>query len=389
MCAWFQPKKKSQPRPPSSGRPGSRTRSSAHRLGSSPGHASRQQLGALAKNPLPPLGQTLNQSASGSQNPEPPSGRSTANSLFSLANSAANGAETPSDVVTPMPARRIGLETLESAKLRRPLSSVKEDSSAMHLANKSLDPKKVSNNSGSGNISKDNGSSVSDKLVDKNKKPEARNPPPPASALQETVAPTSSSTDSPQLKTKLSHPLSNSSQIKDSSDESSPATETRTMELPASWLNTAHTSYSSRKRDTVSHPISLRPPASSSKGLERILDHGGYESALGRPPTSASSRRGKDLALENLVRPPTSKYNLDRKQGLMLESLSQSEARGLLRQASIERLGSSKLANFVRSASKSRASYHLGSANPVEGSRVSTPEGRLVVSLKIFVNPNR
>ncbi len=77
--------------------------------------------------------------------------------------------------------------------------------------------------------------------------------------------------------------------------------------------------------------------------------------------------------------PSSSKYGLDRKQSILLESLSSQEARGLLRQASLERLGSSKIPNFVTSASKSnrsQAGFPLN--NPEE--RMRTPESRLVSS---------
>ncbi len=75
--------------------------------------------------------------------------------------------------------------------------------------------------------------------------------------------------------------------------------------------------------------------------------------------------------------PSSSKYGLDRKQSILLESLSSQEARGLLRQASLERLGSSKIPSFVTSASKSnrsQAGFPLN--NPEE--RMRTPESRLV-----------
>lgn len=51
---------------------------------------------------------------------------------------------------------------------------------------------------------------------------------------------------------------------------------------------------------------------------------------------------------------------------------------GLLRQASLEKIGSSRIGNFVSSGSKSRLSnYGLGSSGLQDG-RITTPEGRLV-----------
>ncbi|XP_064638407.1 AN1-type zinc finger protein 4-like [Lineus longissimus] len=139
---------------------------------------------------------------------------------------------------------------------------------------------------------------------------------------------------------------------------------------------------SARKKDVTLETLkeTLKPPPSTK--FERKKDFG-YD-PIG--PTTSSSR--KEVTLESLKesfgRPTTSsKYaNKERKKEFMIESLSSEEARamsGLLRQASIERLGSSKIGNFVSgSASKSRlGGYPIGGAGIKEG-RVPTPEGRLM-----------
>lgn len=92
------------------------------------------------------------------------------------------------------------------------------------------------------------------------------------------------------------------------------------------------------------------------------------------------------LVLDNLrdtfMRPTTSsRYSgRERRKEFALESLSSSEARamsGILRQASIEKIGSSHIGNFVSSASKSRLSnYSLSNAH--QDGRIPTPETRLV-----------
>ena len=57
---------------------------------------------------------------------------------------------------------------------------------------------------------------------------------------------------------------------------------------------------------------------------------------------------------------------------------------GLLRQASLEKIGSSRIGNFVPSGSKSRLSnYAFGSPALGEG-RIASPDGRLLVSSNIW-----
>jgi hypothetical protein len=145
---------------------------------------------------------------------------------------------------------------------------------------------------------------------------------------------------------------------------------------------------SSRLKDVTLETLkeTLIPPPSTK--FEHKKDFG-YDS-MG--PTASSSHR--EVTIESLKesfgRPTTSsnKYaNKERKKEFMIESLSSEEARamsGLLRQASIERLGSSKIGNFVNSsASKSRlGGYPIGGAGIKEG-RIPTPEGRLMVSYSV------
>lgn len=117
-------------------------------------------------------------------------------------------------------------------------------------------------------------------------------------------------------------------------------------------------------------------PASFSP-VKRVSSRGG-EQVLSQDESGARLEAGKELT----PRPPTtSKYSsgVERQKGLVLESLSQQEARGLLRQASLERLGSSNISSFVTSASKAK-----GFTFKDQG-RVATPEGRLLVSICSFL----
>lgn len=134
---------------------------------------------------------------------------------------------------------------------------------------------------------------------------------------------------------------------------------------------------------------SLRPPTSSKtkqklKGGDLTIES--LKEVLGRPTTSS-----RDLTLESLQetfgRPTTSsRYKgLERRKEITLESLSTSEARamsGLLRQASLEKIGSSRIgniSNFVPSGSKSRLSNYTFGSSALPDGRITTPEGRLVV----------
>lgn len=115
---------------------------------------------------------------------------------------------------------------------------------------------------------------------------------------------------------------------------------------------------------------SLRPP-NSSKGKSRVkTDYTLFDSL--RETLGASSSMSRHSSLE-------------KRKEFTLESLSTSEARamsGLLRQASLEKVGSSRIGNVtVTSASRNRVTgnYMLGNSTFPDG-RITTPEGRLVVS---------
>ncbi|OWF37826.1 AN1-type zinc finger protein 4-like [Mizuhopecten yessoensis] len=147
---------------------------------------------------------------------------------------------------------------------------------------------------------------------------------------------------------------------------------------------------SSKMKDLAmeSFKDSLRPPTSSKnkqklKGGDLTIES--LKEVLGRPTTSS-----RDLTLESLQetfgRPTTSsRYKgLERRKEITLESLSTSEARamsGLLRQASLEKIGSSRIGNignFVPSGSKSRLSNYTFGSPALPDGRITTPEGRLV-----------
>ncbi|XP_033756479.1 AN1-type zinc finger protein 4-like [Pecten maximus] len=147
---------------------------------------------------------------------------------------------------------------------------------------------------------------------------------------------------------------------------------------------------SSKMKDLAleSFKDSLRPPTSSKnkqklKGSDLTIES--LKEVLGRPTTSS-----RDVTLESLQetfgRPTTSsRYKgLERRKEITLESLSTSEARamsGLLRQASLEKIGSSRIGNignFVPSGSKSRLSNYTFGSPALPDGRMTTPEGRLV-----------
>lgn len=139
---------------------------------------------------------------------------------------------------------------------------------------------------------------------------------------------------------------------------------------------------SSSKKDYGSDNSKETNKPSTSKAkqlLKNDLTIENLKEVLGRPNTSS-----RDLMLESLQetfgRPTTSsRYKgLERRKEFTLESLSTSEARamsGLLRQASLEKIGSSRIGNFT--GSKSRlGNYNIGPS--VQDGRITTPEGRLV-----------
>lgn len=142
----------------------------------------------------------------------------------------------------------------------------------------------------------------------------------------------------------------------------------------------------SSKKESTSESVKETAKSSASSKAKQLLKNDltieNIKEVLGRPNTSS-----RDIMLESLQetlgRPPTttSRYKgLERRKEFTLESLSSSEARamsGLLRQASLEKIGSSRIGNFT--GSKSRlGNYSIGPS--VQDGRITTPEGRLVVS---------
>lgn len=123
--------------------------------------------------------------------------------------------------------------------------------------------------------------------------------------------------------------------------------------------------------------------ASGDKGDTGILETLGE--VLKRSPLSAR----KEVALgSGFSRPMTSArfHGLDRRKEFALESLSTGEARtmsGILRQASIEKLGTSHISSIVSSASKSRLSSYC-----IQEARIPTPESRMSARLQ-RVSANR
>ena len=114
-------------------------------------------------------------------------------------------------------------------------------------------------------------------------------------------------------------------------------------------------------------------PSATQKGLERLLESHNCDAAgPGRPTTSSHRELTLEALKESLARPTTTstRYtSAERKQGVILESMHPSEVRAM----------SGMLSNLVRSASRSRG-YTLSSSGLKELGRISTPEGRLMVS---------
>ncbi|KAK7507731.1 hypothetical protein BaRGS_00000696 [Batillaria attramentaria] len=124
--------------------------------------------------------------------------------------------------------------------------------------------------------------------------------------------------------------------------------------------------------------------ASGDKAEAGILETLGE--VLKRSPLSAR----KEMTVgSGFSRPTTSArfHGLDRRKEFALESLSTGEARtmsGILRQASIEKLGSSHIGSIVSSASKSRLGSYC-----IQEARIPTPESRLVSARLQRVSANR
>ena len=138
-----------------------------------------------------------------------------------------------------------------------------------------------------------------------------------------------------------------------------PVTSSRKHETPS--LQTVKESQPLLNADTTTSNLKRFNSVPNERSSSR---HGGKisptykDSSLGRPTTSSRHKQG---------------------QGLLLESLTSQEARGMLRQTSLERLGSSKIPSYVQSASKSRSGYTYN------GDRIYTPEGtRIVSSLNLY-----
>lgn len=124
--------------------------------------------------------------------------------------------------------------------------------------------------------------------------------------------------------------------------------------------------------------------ASDDKGETGLLETLGE--VLKRSPLSAR----KEMTVgSGFSRPSTSArfHGLDRRKEFALESLSTGEARtmsGILRQASIEKLGTSHIGSIVSSASKSRLGSYC-----IQEARIPTPESRLVSARLQRVSANR
>lgn len=94
-----------------------------------------------------------------------------------------------------------------------------------------------------------------------------------------------------------------------------------------------------------------------------------------------SSSKEMPRSPETVRRPPTTSSHCDWKKDFALESLSSSEAyavTGMLRQASLERIGSSHIGNFIHSSTKSK--FSAGNLNNNFEGPVSNPDRRIVSS---------
>lgn len=135
---------------------------------------------------------------------------------------------------------------------------------------------------------------------------------------------------------------------------------------------------SSRKRE----PPSLQTVKESQPLLNSKPSNSTSNELSSIPKERSSSRHGNispSLKEGSLGRPRTSSRH-KQSQGLLLESLTSQEARGLLRQTSLERLGSSKISSIVRSASKSRSGYNYN------GERIYSPDGSRIVSISSLMS---
>ena len=103
------------------------------------------------------------------------------------------------------------------------------------------------------------------------------------------------------------------------------------------------------------------------------------DSATGQGGVSSSKEVPQSP--ETVRRPPTTSSHCDWKKDFALESLSSREAyavTGMLRQASLERIGSSHIGNFLHSSAKSK--FSAGNSNSSLEGPGSNPDRRIVVS---------
>lgn len=143
------------------------------------------------------------------------------------------------------------------------------------------------------------------------------------------------------------------------------------------------------KKDSVSPYAAASEALLAMGGAEKADPATGVIESLGdvfkRSPLSAR----KEMTVGpggGFSRPTTSTrfHGLERRKDFSLESLSTGEARsvsGILRQASIEKLGTSHIGSLVSSASKSRMGNYC-----IQEARIPTPESRLSGRLRMSAN---
>lgn len=143
---------------------------------------------------------------------------------------------------------------------------------------------------------------------------------------------------------------------------------------------------SARRRDNISlletlqeSPSATGEESNKMPGKRKVSDSNGGLISEGDSLKRSPITSRKDTLLDSFLRPNTT----TRRKEFSLEGFSSREARtmsGILRQASIEKIGSSHIGSIVTSASKSR----LNNYSIPEIGRISTPESRLMVSLHNF-----
>ncbi|XP_041362257.1 AN1-type zinc finger protein 4-like isoform X2 [Gigantopelta aegis] len=150
-------------------------------------------------------------------------------------------------------------------------------------------------------------------------------------------------------------------------------------------------SAASRRRDLNLESLKepFRPSLSSKDSAKKKSSECSSESTVKMsdlPYKRSTSSAKKEISLglrDSVLRPTTtSRYpGIERRKEFALESLSTSEARamsGLLKQAAIEKIGSSHIGSYVASASKTRLnSYSMGGSS-CQDVRIPTPENGLM-----------